>query len=170
LSGFFRFIRALEGNMAIKTSAGITLKIGPAHNVTYGEDTAGRTAAVTALKALIYKEIGEVEDAGELGDEASTADFTALANRRKRKVKGTFDAGTQQVTLGEDPTDEGQEAIKVALASDSNFAVMMDYGDGTADYYLVQVLSFRKQIGSADSIRKASVSLAINSAIYEDKP
>ncbi|MFS2159180.1 phage tail tube protein [Pseudomonas sp. Pseusp122] len=156
--------------MAIKTSAGITLKIGPAHNVTYGEDADGRTAAVTALKALTYKEIGEVEDAGELGDEASTADFTALANRRKRKVKGTFDAGTQQVTLGEDPADEGQEAIKVALASDSNFAVMMDYGDGTADYYLVQVLSFRKQIGSADSIRKASVSLAINSAIYEDKP
>jgi hypothetical protein len=170
LSGFFRFIRALEGNMAIKTSAGVTLSIGPAHNVTYGEDAASIAAAILALKALTYKEVGEVEDAGELGDEASTADFTALANRRKRKVKGTFDAGTQQVTLGEDPNDDGQDALKVAQKSDSNYAVKMDYGDGTADYYLVQVLSFRKQIGSADSIRKASVSLAINSAIYEDKP
>ena len=43
----------------------------------------------------------------------------------------------------------------------------MDYGDGSADFYLVQVLSFRKQIGTAESIRKASVNLAINSAIYE---
>ena len=156
--------------MTVKTSAGISLLLGPAHNVTYKEDAAGRTAAVTALKALTFTELGEVEDAGEIGDEASTADFTALANRRKRKVKGTFDAGTQQVVLGEDPDDDGQAALKVALASDSNYAVKMDYGDGTADYYLVQVLSFRKQIGSADSIRKASVSLAINSAIYEDKP
>jgi hypothetical protein len=168
LSGFFRFIRALEGNMTVKTSAGISVLLGPAHDVNYAEDAAGRTAAVTALKALIYKELGEVEDAGEIGDEAATTDFTALANRRKRKVKGTFDAGTQQITLGDDPDDEGQAALKLALRSDSNFAVKMDYGDGTADYYLVQVLSFRKQIGSADSIRKASVSLAINSAIYEE--
>lgn len=155
--------------MTIKTSAGISLLLGPAHSTMYKEDAAGRAAAVTALSALTYVEIGEVEDAGELGDEATTADFVALANRRKRKVKGTFDAGTQQVTLGADPDDAGQAALQAALASDSDFAVKMDYGDGTADYYLVQVLSYRKQIGSADSIRKASVSLAINSAIYEEK-
>jgi hypothetical protein len=153
--------------MTIKTSAGVRYLIGPAVNVTYGEDAAGRTAALAALKAMTYVEIGEVEDAGELGDEASTADFTALANRRKRKVKGTFDAGTQQVTLGSDPTDAGQKAVKAALSSDSNFAFQMDYGDGTADFYLGQVLSYRKQIGTAESIRKASVSVAINSAIYE---
>lgn len=156
--------------MTIKTSAGITLLIGPAHNVSYGEDAAGITAAIAALKALDYIEIGEVEDAGEIGDEAGTADFTALGNRRKRKVKGTFDAGSQTVILGEDPKDTGQAALKAALRSDSNFAVQMDYGDGSSDYYLVQVLSFRKQIGSAESIRKASVSLAINSAVYEDAP
>lgn len=154
--------------MTIKTSAGVTLKLGPAHNVSYGEDTAGIAAAILALKALTYVEVGEVEDAGELGDEASTADFTALANRRKRKVKGTFDAGSQSITLGEDPSDAGQAAVKAALRSDSNFAVQMDYGDGSSDYYLVQVLSFRKQIGTAESIRKASVNLAINSAIYEE--
>lgn len=156
--------------MTIKTAAGISFLLGPAHAVMYKEDTAGRAAAVTALKALTYVEIGEVEDLGELGDEASTAEFTALADRRKRKVKGTFDAGTQQVTLGEDPDDAGQLALRAAVASDSNFAVQIDYGDGTFDYYLVQVLSFRKQIGSAESIRKASVSLAINSAIFEEKP
>lgn len=156
--------------MTIKTAAGISFLLGPAHAVMYKEDAAGRAAAVTALKALTYVEIGEVEDLGELGDEASTAEFTALADRRKRKVKGTFDAGTQQVTLGEDPDDAGQTALRAAVASDSNFAVQIDYGDGTFDYYLVQVLSFRKQIGSAESIRKASVSLAINSAIFEEKP
>lgn len=153
--------------MTIKTSAGVSLLIGPAHDITYGEDAAGIAAALLALKALTYVEVGEVEDAGELGDEASTAEFTALANRRKRKVKGTFDAGSQSVTLAEDPKDAGQAAVKAAVRSDSNFAVQMDYGDGSADFYLVQVLSFRKQIGTAESIRKASVNLAINSAIYE---
>lgn len=153
--------------MTIKTSAGVSLLIGPAHDITYGEDAAGIAAALLALKALNYVEVGEVEDAGELGDEASTAEFTALANRRKRKVKGTFDAGSQSVTLAEDPKDAGQAAVKAAVRSDSNFAVQMDYGDGSADFYLVQVLSFRKQIGTAESIRKASVNLAINSAIYE---
>ena len=108
--------------MTIKTSAGITLLIGPAHNVSYGEDAAGITAAIAALKALDYIEIGEVEDAGEIGDEAGTADFTALGNRRKRKVKGTFDAGSQTVILGEDPKDTGQAALKAALRSDSNYA------------------------------------------------
>lgn len=156
--------------MAIDTSAGIVLSIGPVHNITYKEDAAGRTAALTALSALTYVEIGEVEDAGELGDEASTAEFTALANRRKRKVKGTFDAGTQQITLGLDPKDAGQKAVVEAQASDDNYAVKMDYGDGYADYYIVQVLSYRKQIGSAESIRKAAVSFAINSAIFEEVP
>ncbi|WP_062391104.1 phage tail tube protein [Pseudomonas abietaniphila] len=155
--------------MTIKTSAGVRLLIGPAHNITYAETTAGRAAAVTALKALAYVEIGEVEDAGELGDEASTADFVALANRRKRKVKGTFDAGTQQITLGQDPKDAGQKAVKAALSSDDNYAIQMDYGDGSADFYTGQVLSFRKQIGTAESIRKATVSVAINSAIYEQE-
>lgn len=155
--------------MSIKTSAGVRFLIGPAHNVTYAEDAAGRAAALTALKALTYVEVGEVEDAGELGDEASTSDFTALANRRKRKVKGTFDAGTQQITLGSDPLDAGQKAVKAALSSDSNYPFLMDYGDGSADYYLGQVLSFRKQIGTAESIRKATVSVAINSAIYEQE-
>jgi hypothetical protein len=159
---------ALEATMTVKTSAGVTLLIGPAHNVSYGEDAAGIAAAILALKALTYVEIGEVEDAGELGDEASTSDFTALANRRKRKIKGTFDAGSQSITLGEDPKDAGQAAVKAALRSDSNFAVQVDYGDGSSDFYLVQVLSFRKQIGTAESIRKAAVSFAINSAVYED--
>lgn len=155
--------------MTIKTSAGVTYLIGPAHNVGYKEDGAGRAAALTALKALTYVEVGEVEDAGEIGDEASTADFTALANRRKRKVKGTFDAGTQQITLGQDPSDVGQKAVKAALATDDNYAFQINYGDGTADFYLGQVLSFRKQIGTADAIRKATVSVAINSAVYEQE-
>ncbi|WP_296257716.1 MULTISPECIES: phage tail tube protein [unclassified Pseudomonas] len=155
--------------MSITTSAGIRFLIGPAHNTTYGEDDAGRAAALTALKALTYVEVGEVEDAGEIGDEASTSDFTALANRRKRKVKGTFDAGTQQITLGSDPTDAGQKAVKAAQRSDDNYAVQIDYGDGEADFYTGQVLTFRKQIGTAEAIRKTTVSIAINSAIYEQE-
>lgn len=155
--------------MTIQTSAGVRFLIGPAHNITYGEDTTGRAAALTALKALTYVEVGEVEDAGEIGDEASTSDFTALANRRKRKVKGTFDAGTQQITLGADPKDAGQKAVKVAQRSDDNYAIQIDYGDGEADFYTGQVLSFRKQIGTAEAIRKATVSIAINSAVYEQE-
>ena len=66
--------------MTIKTSAGVTLLIGPAHDISYGEDAAGIAAAILALKALTYVEVGEVEDAGELGDEASTAESIRKAS------------------------------------------------------------------------------------------
>lgn len=149
----------------ITTSAGIKYSIGPAQAVT---EFADDTAAITALSALIYAAVGEIEDAGEIGDEAATQNFTALANRRVRKVKTTFDAGTQSLTLGLDRADAGQIAMKAALKSDSNFAFKIEYPDGEADYYIGQVTAFRTQIGSADSITKASASVAINSAVFTD--
>ena len=151
--------------MTISTSAGIKFNIGPAQAVT---EFADDTSAITALSALIYTSVGEIEDAGEIGDEAGTQTFTALGNRRVRKVKTTFDAGTQTLMLGLDRADAGQIAMKAALKSDENFAFKIEYPDGETDYYVGQVTSFRDQIGSAESIRKASTAVAINSAVFTD--
>lgn len=151
--------------MSISTSAGIIFSIGTALAVAQYADDA---AAITALSALTYAPVGEIEDAGEIGDEAATQTFTALNNRRVRKVKTTFDAGTQSLTLGLDRTDAGQLAMKAALKSDDNFAFKIEYPDGETDYYVGQVTAFRDQIGSADSIRKATASVAINSAVFTD--
>jgi len=151
--------------MTISTSAGITFSIGPAQAVTAFADD---TAAITALSALVYTEVGEIEDAGEIGDEAATQNFTALGNRRVRKVKTTFDAGTQSLTLGLDRADAGQIAMKAALKSDDNYAFKITYPDGEVDYYIGQVTIFRDQIGAADAIRKATAAIAINSAVFTD--
>lgn len=148
--------------MPVQTAAGMKVSIGPT--------TAAANAAAYAL--LAYVEIGEIEDPGEFGDEASTAEFTAVSDRRVRKLKTTFDAGTMQMTLGRDPSDTGQAAAIAALASDSNFAIKVELGDsgvtnGTTFYFHAQVLSYRTQTGGADSIIKATCSLAINTAIIE---
>ena len=151
--------------MTISTSAGITFSIGPAQTVT---EFAGDAAAIAALSAvgITYVPVGEIEDAGEIGDEAATQNFTALGNRRVRKVKTTFDAGTQSLTLGLDRADAGQIAMKAALKSDDNYAFKIAYPDGEVDYYIGQVTIFRDQIGAADAIRKATAAIAINSAVF----
>jgi hypothetical protein len=149
--------------MTIQTSAGIKFSVGPVQTVT---EYATNAAAVLVLAALIFVEVGEVEDAGEIGDEAATQSFTALNNRRVRKVKSTYDAGTQTLSLGLDRADAGQIAMKAALKSDSNYAFKIEYIDGECDYYVGQVTTFRDSIGGADAIRKASTAIAINSAIF----
>ncbi|MFC0709224.1 phage tail tube protein [Azorhizophilus paspali] len=152
----------------VNTSAGIRFYIGPAYSSPIQETSAGLTAALAALEALTYVEVGEVEDAGEIGDTVGTTTFTALSNRRARKYKTIFDAGEQQLVIGLDGADAGQAALKAAQKVKSDYAFKVDYGDGSVDYYVGQVTSVRKALGTAESIRKLNVGIAINSAIVED--
>lgn len=149
--------------MAIQTSAGAKLYIGPT--------TAAADAA--AYAALTYVEVGEIEDLGEYGDTVSLANFTALNNRRVRKLKTTYDAGEMQLTMGKDPADAGQTALKAAAASDSDYAfkIVLDdapaAGTPTTVYFHAAVTGFKTQVGAADNIVKATTTLAINTKIIE---
>lgn len=145
--------------MPVNTAAGSKLSIG----------TKTPASDAAAYAADTYVEVGEIENIGEFGDEVSSATFTALANRRVRKFKGTYDAGDLQLSVGFDSGDVGQSALNTALkdegSADYNFKV--EFEDGDVFYFAGKVMSRRISVGSADDIVKANISIAIGTAVLE---
>lgn len=153
--------------MTVRTAAGSKLYIGPV------ADSSVDTQA--EFEALAFVEVGEIESIGDFGDQAANTNFTALGDRRVRKIKTTFDAGTIALTLGRDPSDSGQAALVAALAQDDDYAIKVTLNDAsqgspsspTTFYFRGQIQSYTTQIGSADNVVKATTNIAINSAIIE---
>lgn len=150
--------------MAVQTAAGAKLYIGPA------DDSASSSGDYIGLS---YDEVAEIEDIGEFGDSVNEVTFTALSDRRVRKFKGSFDAGTLELTLGRDPSDDGQGAMIDALASDDDYAFKVELndaegsGDPTTFFFRGKVMSYTAQIGNTENVVRASASIAINSEIIE---
>lgn len=145
--------------MPLNTAAGSKLSIG----------TTATATDATTYAADTYVEVGEIENIGEFGDEVSSATFTALAKRRVRKFKGTYDAGDLTLTVGFDSGDSGQTALNTALknegSADYNFKV--EFEDGDIFYFSGKVMSRRISVGAADDIVKANISIAISTAVLE---
>lgn len=145
--------------MPVNTAAGAVFSI--------GTKTPAADAAAYALDT--YKIVGEVESIGEFGDEVSAATFTALADRRVRKFKGTYDAGDLSLTVAFDSKDVGQVALASALAdegsTDYNFKIAFE--DGDVFYFSGKVMSRRISAGSADEIVKATINIAIGTKVLE---
>jgi hypothetical protein len=164
--------------MGVNTAAGSAIYIAPQTPsfVTLIENEASTAAAIiTAAEALAWVEVGEAEDLGEFGDEASEITFTALKNRRVRKFKGTFNAGTITCTVGSDPTDAGQQAMIDAFASDLDFPFKVTLNDQltitgtpTTLYFIGKVMSKRRNIGNVENVVRQNFPIGINSLIVED--
>ena len=137
----------------------------------------GTTAPADDLaefEADSYIEVGEVEDLGELGDEAEQITFTALKDGRVRKLKGPRDAGTMAIVCGADSSDEGQAAMIEAEASplDFNFMVILNdqltlSGTPTTLFYRGKVMSKRRNIGNVSNVVRYNFNVGVNSAVLE---
>lgn len=168
--------------MTINTASGARLFIGSTAIPTIANDfdisDAGQKAAVLAeFEADSYVEVSEIESLGEFGDTAEEIKFTSLANSRTRKLKGPFDAGNVSVTVGDDPSDEGQIAMIAALAQkfDYNFKVISPDaltlgGTGTIEYFYGKVMTKAKNIGNASNVIRRSLTVGINSPIIDQPP
>jgi hypothetical protein len=118
-----------------------------------------------------YTNVGEASDLGEFGDTAETIQFTALADRRVRKFKGSFDAGTITVQVGADLTDSGQDALVAAFAADDdyNFRIQLNDeatvgGTPTTLYCSGKVTSKNFNVGSVNNVVMRTFTIAVNSA------
>lgn len=157
--------------MGLKTAAGTGFFIGPKFTGTLDEfTTAGREAAITALAALTYTEVGEVEDAGTQSDDATVTSFTPLKSRRVKKFKGALDAGTQQIVIGADISDAGQGAMQTAYLDQSgeDYAFKLVYPDGEVDYYIGKVSAWGKQVSQIDNVLRHAASIARSSGTFTD--
>jgi hypothetical protein len=121
-----------------------------------------------------WVEVEEVEDFGELGDSSEAITFTAVGNRRVRKLKGPRDAGTQTVTVGRDPLDDGQEALVAAEGLDFNYPFKIEMDDARSPSYSKSVLYYGglvmtkpTNLGNVSNVVRRSFQIGINTAVYE---
>lgn len=151
--------------MAIASTTGAKIYIGPINTT---------ADSVSDYSGLSYVEIGEVESIGEFGDQASTIEFTSLADARVRKRKGVRNAGDLNVVCANDPLDAGQIAAIAAEATENTYAIKVELADAadandtdSVFYFRALVASARLSIGAANEMIKRNFAMLIDSAITE---
>lgn len=141
----------------VNTSAGTTLSIG-AYPATY---TSGGFAAVS------YTVVGEISDLGSYGKSYTEVNFTALADRKKRKFKGSYDNGSLSLKCAKSVADAGQIAVLAALASDDSYSLKVVLQDGTVNYFSGQIMSAVTGVGGTDQITGLDITIAIDGDVIE---
>lgn len=147
--------------MAVHTSAGSKVYIG---------GVATGTENLANYLAKSWVEIGEVESLSPFGMTFNEITFTSLSDRLVRKYKGSKNPGTMTITAGRDIDDAGQDALRLALASDSDYCfrvVENDYDGGsplqdTNVFFNGKVMSDTLEINNVDSITMTTFSVGIN--------
>ena len=153
--------------MAITTAAGSKIYIGPVRTAA--------TDTIAEYAALAWVEIGEVETLGEFGDESASVNFLAVGDARNRKLKGARDAGTLALTVGRDPLDPGQTALRAAEKGKFEYAFKVVAADAPDEdhtdsvyYFGALVMSARDNYGNADNVVRTTFNLGINTEILEE--
>lgn len=141
--------------MSLGTVAGTTIGVSAVLPATY--DVAG-------YAALTFVNIGNVEDGGEHGREYAEVTFNPIDTRGTQKFKGSFNEGSKTLAIGYNSDDAGMVILKTALNSDNDYAFEVQYPDGDIDYFVAKVMTLTKATGGVDSIRMASVTLAITTS------
>lgn len=150
--------------MSVTTASGSKVYIGPT--------TAAADAA--AYEALTWVEIGEVQNLGEFGDQASDVTFTSLSDGRVRHLKGARDAGVLALVCGRDPIDVGQVAARAAEKTKFAYAIKIEAADAPDEdhtdsvfYFHALVQSARDNFGENDAVVTTTFNLGIVTAIIE---
>lgn len=146
--------------MSITTGAGARFYIGT---------TTTQTTQI-GYEGESWTEVGQVEEIGEFGDEATDVTATVLGDRRTRHLKGSVDGGALVVTCLHDDTDTGQAAMITARATDFNYNFKVEIDDprslsgtGTTYYFHGLVMSDRINIGNSDNVVRIAFNVGINS-------
>lgn len=163
--------------MAIHKNAGTRLFISPTPVDPDAFNKMTDAAAIEEFEAISdWVEVEEVEDFGEFGDTAEELTFTAINNRRVRKLKGPKNAGTQPIIVGRDPLDDGQEVFVAAEGTDFNYAIKIELADARTPeytdsvlYYVALVMSKPINLGNVSNVVRRTFNVGINTAVFEVK-
>lgn len=140
--------------MAIQTSAGATLAVSA---------VLPTASTVMAYEALTFTEVGAIKTFGEFGPTNATVSSTHVGDSIVRKFKGSRDNGELSLTLDLDPMDAGQGILMNAEKSFNNYAFVVTFQDGSKSYFPGKVMSYTTNIGEADQMLEASVTIGIDS-------
>ncbi len=156
--------------MAATGTLGALLFVGTAPLVSIGTDQV--PLLITAFQGLNYTQVGTIENMGEFGRLFETVTFNSISSGRTLKLKGPYNDGQMQLGLGADLSDAGQILLEAyGLATDQNtypFQIQIVGSDPSWAfvYFGVKVMSFRFNLGQANSVIRATVQSEVNTTVF----
>lgn len=143
--------------------------------VSIGTTTAFTTA--TAYAGDTWTLVGNVTDVGEAGSESELITAKIVGGDGfTRKLKGSRDNGTLELTVIRDSADPGYQALIAAEKSSFGYNIQIELNDKPAAgaspknskfYFNALVMSAKNAFNDADNIITTTFSLAISGAIVE---
>jgi hypothetical protein len=138
----------------VEALAGATIAISATLPETY--DAAGYSST-----DIVYTPIGEPENFGNHGGNATITEFTPVDTAVVAKVKGAKNYGTMSMMFGHKPGDAGQAILAAAFESNNHYSVKVAYPDGEVHYLDVLVAKHENQDGEVNDVQRLGVDFAI---------
>lgn len=143
--------------------------------ISIGGVFSGDPTSSAAFTSLTWVPVAGASDMGEFGDEAEIVKFKVIDGARVRKKVGTKDAGSFEITVGRDPLDLGQQALRAAVGSKDPRAIKLELNDAPAAagstptifYLKAFVASARNVLGDADTVVTTKFVLEVDAAPLE---
>ena len=141
--------------MTVRTSATTTLQISAGVPATFNQ---------AGYAALSFTTVGEITNFGEFGREFTLVTHNPVATRGTQKLKGAFNEGTMNLTLGLDTDDAGQVLMKAAALSDSLYAFKITVAGGDVYYYQGLTMMFKVGLNDVNSVQSATATIKITTS------
>lgn len=133
--------------------------------------TAPATYDAAGFGALTWSTCGELAELPSFGAEAALATHTPLATGIVAKRRGSLNYGSVALTMAVSDADAGQtvlqDAAEAAAGSDAAVSVKVVLVNGEIQYFTAQVMSYKVNVGNADAITMAEVTLEIDNSIIK---
>lgn len=129
--------------MGTQSNAGTLFALSAAAPATYN---------AAGFVALTYTTIGEVKTGGDFGKTFQVITSQVLSRRGTTKKKGTFDAGSLNLSMELDPDDAGQTLAETAVDSDDDYSIRVTLQDGTVYYLRGLVTEFVTTVGGPNDM------------------
>lgn len=133
--------------------------------------TAPATYDAAGFGALTFSPCGELAELPSFGAEAALATHTPLATGIVAKRRGSLNYGSVALTMAVSDTDTGQtvlqDAAEAAAGADALVSVKVLLVNGEIQYFTAQVMSYKVNVGNADAITMAEVTLEIDNSIIK---
>lgn len=133
--------------------------------------TAPATYDATGFAALTWSACGELSDLPAFGAEAALATHTPLGTGIVAKRRGSLNYGSVTLAMASSFADTGQGVLKTAgeapAGSDAQVSVKVALVTGEIQYFTAQVMSYKTNVGNADAITMAEVTLEIDNSVVK---
>ena len=146
----------------------ITSSVGTAVSVS---NAAPATYNSTGFAALTWSLCGELAELPAFGAEAALATHTPLKTGIVAKRRGSLNYGSVALTMAVSDEDTGQtvlqDAAEAAAGTDAQVSVKVVLVNGEVQYFTAQVMSYKVNVGNADAITMAEVTLEIDNSVVK---